>query len=72
MPCLAVYQDMDFHLNFKLRRRGSETPISLKTLWYTTGKDLAAWQGPAIYAWNNRTFSPADFASISKVSRSSS
>ncbi len=31
------------------------------------GKELAAWQGPAIYCWNDQTFSPADFTSISKV-----
>lgn len=27
------------------------------------------WQGPAIYCWNDQTFSPADFTSISKVTR---
>jgi hypothetical protein len=36
------------------------------------GKELGVWQGPAIYCWNDQTFSPADFSSISKVCHSSS
>ena len=42
-------------------------PRRLIAPWNDAGEKLAAWQGPALYCWNDQIFSPSDFHSISKV-----
>ncbi len=32
---------------------------------------MAAWQGPALCAYNDAVFSPADFAAISRIGQDS-